>query len=54
MGKLTLVLDDDLENQFREAIFKAMGMRRGNMQLAIEEAIKSWIKDKQKEQPKKK
>ena len=51
MGKVTLVLKDDLEKEFREAIFKSLGMKRGNMQLAIEEAIESWIKE-QKEQRK--
>jgi len=51
MGKLTLVLNDDLEKEFREAIFRSLGMKRGNMQLAIEEAIKAWVKE-QKEQRK--
>jgi hypothetical protein len=48
MGKVTLVLDDKLEERFREAIFKSKGMRRGNIQAAIEEAVECWI-DKQKE-----
>ena len=48
MGKVTLVLDDKLENEFRKAIFEAKGMKRGNIQAAIEEAVQFWI-DKQKE-----
>ncbi len=47
-GKVTLVLNDDLEKDFREAIFKTMGMRRGNLQAAIEEAIRDWIKEQRK------
>lgn len=45
MGKVTLVLDDELEQRFREAIFKSKGMKRGNIQSAIEEAIDCWIKE---------
>ena len=48
MGKVTLVLNDKLELEFREAIFKAKGMKRGNIQSAIEEAVQCWI-DKQNE-----
>ena len=48
MGKVTLVLDDKLEERFREAIFKSKGMKRGNIHAAIEEAVECWI-EKQKE-----
>ena len=48
MGKVTLVLDDELEQKFRKAIFESKGMKRGNIQAAIEEAVQCWI-DKQKE-----
>jgi hypothetical protein len=47
MGKVTLVLDDKLEERFREAIFKSKGMRRGNIQSAIEEAVELWIEKQQ-------
>ncbi len=46
MGKLTLTLDDELEKRFRDEIFKRLGMRKGNIQVAIEEAIEMWIKAK--------
>jgi hypothetical protein len=46
MGKITLTLDDDIERRFREEIFKRMGMKKGNMQQAIEEAIERWIRSK--------
>jgi hypothetical protein len=45
MGKVTLVLDDKLEERFREAIFKAKGMKRGNMSQAFHEAIELWIEN---------
>jgi hypothetical protein len=44
MGKLTLTLDDELETRFRDEIYKRLGMKKGNMQVAIEEAIELWSK----------
>jgi hypothetical protein len=46
MGKLTLTLNDELEKRFRDEVFKRFGMKKGNMQIAIEEAIEAWIKTK--------
>ena len=46
MGKITLTLDDDLEKRFREEIYKRLGMKKGNIQVAIEEAIELWVKSK--------
>ena len=46
MGKLTLTLNDELEKRFRDEVFKRLGMKKGNMQIAIEEAIEQWIKGK--------
>jgi len=48
MGKINIIIPDKLEKEFREAIFKRFGMKRGNISKAIQEAIKDWIK-KQKE-----
>ena len=42
--KLTVLIQDDLDKKFREAIFKSKGMYRGNITEAIEEAIELWIK----------
>jgi hypothetical protein len=44
MGKLTLTLNDELEKRFRDEVFKRLGMKKGNLQTAIEEAIEHWIK----------
>jgi Arc/MetJ-type ribon-helix-helix transcriptional regulator len=52
MGKVTLVVDDKLEERFREAIFKSKGMKRGNMSEAFQEALELWI-DKQARKEKK-
>jgi len=43
MGRMCFVIDDSLESDFRETIYKRMGMKKGNIQIAIEEAMKDWI-----------
>ncbi len=44
MGRLNIVLPDDLEREFKEEVFKRLGMKKGNLSKAIEEAIRLWIK----------
>jgi hypothetical protein len=41
--KLTVLIDDKLDERFREAVFKKKGMHKGNITEAIEEAIECWI-----------
>lgn len=43
MGNIKVILPDDLEQKFREEVFKSKGMKKGNLTIAIEEAIKNWI-----------
>lgn len=43
MGRIDIVLNDELEAQFREEVAKTLGLKKGNMSLAIEEAIKLWM-----------
>ena len=51
MGKMNIVLNDDLERRFREAVFKTKGMKKGNISQALEEAIKSWIQQVEPQKP---
>ena len=44
MGKVNLVMSDELENEYRNAVFKKYGMKKGNITKATEEALKDWIK----------
>lgn len=44
MGRVDIILPDDLEAQFREEVFKRFGMKRGNLTKAIQEAIRQWMK----------
>ena len=43
MGKMNVAIDDNLEERFRRAVFERMGMKKGNISEALQEAIQSWI-----------
>jgi len=53
MAKLTVLIDDKLDEKFREAVFKKKGMHKGNITEAIEEAIDLWIEQDLSKPPKK-
>jgi hypothetical protein len=44
LGKINLVVSDELEKSFRDAIYKKYGLKRGNISKATEEALRDWIK----------
>jgi len=46
MGRMDIVLSDDLEKKFRDEVVKRLGFKKGNISIAIEEAIKVWIDQK--------
>ncbi len=41
--KMTVLVKDDLDEQFRTAVFRCKGMRKGNITQAVEEAMLMWI-----------
>ena len=43
--RLSLTISRELEKRFREEIFKRYGLRKGDIQRAVEEAIDRWIKE---------
>jgi len=45
IGRMDIILPDDLEQHFREEVFKRLGMKRGNIRTAIRDAIEKWIKE---------
>ena len=54
MGKkLTVLIKNELDERFREAVFKSKGMHKGNITKAIEEAIELWIEKQMKEEKRK-
>jgi hypothetical protein len=46
MGRINLIVDDDLEKEFRQEVGKRFGAKKGNIKIAIEEAMKMWIDQK--------
>ncbi len=48
MGKMNIVLEDDLEEKFRRAVFERLGMKKGNISEALKEALEQWIEGEQK------
>lgn len=48
MGRIDVILPDNLEEEFRTEVFKSKGMKRGNITAAIVDAVKLWIKEEKK------
>lgn len=48
MGSIKVILSEELEKAFRDEVYKAKGMKKGNITLAIEEAIRDWIEKQRK------
>ena len=47
MGKMNIDISDELDEQFRKAVFNRFGMKKGNLTMAIEEALEEWINKKE-------
>jgi hypothetical protein len=43
MGQISLMIDDELDTKFRAAIAKTLGYKKGNIKIAIKQAIELWI-----------
>lgn len=46
MVRINLVIDDEIDKQFRMEVAKRLGMKKGNIKIAIEEALKLWLDQK--------
>lgn len=46
MGRIDVILPDDLEDEFRKTVAETLGMKKGNLKKAVVEAIQMWIKKK--------
>jgi len=49
MGRIDLILPDDLEKKFRQEVANRLGMKRGNLKKAGIQAIQLWIESGSKE-----
>ena len=43
MAYINLSIDDELDKQFRNEVNRRLGMKKGNIKAAMEEAMKMWI-----------
>ncbi len=46
MARLNFVINDKLDQEFRAEVSRRLGMKKGNIQIAVEEAICDWINKK--------
>jgi len=46
MGKISVILPDDLENEFRKKAVEKFGWKKGTLSNATIDAIKLWLKQK--------
>ncbi len=54
MGKMNIVLNEECEKKFRKAVYENKGFKKGNISIAIEEAIDLWIERENKNKTKEK
>jgi len=52
LGRITLTLDDALDKRLRQVVSENLGFKKGNLQVAVEEALQEWI-DKHSKKEKK-
>jgi len=43
MKNIHITINDDLEDKFRKEVAKRLGLKKGNISIAMEEAINIWI-----------
>ena len=42
MGDIYAKISEEIDDKFRKAVFAKFGLKKGNIQKAVEEAIKDW------------
>ncbi len=43
MGRMQIVLSDELEEKLRKKAASVFGMRKGSISSAVEEAVRQWL-----------
>jgi len=43
MGRIEIVIPDDLETEFRREAIRKFGMKKGYLKSAVEEAMRTWL-----------
>jgi len=47
--KINITISKELDRNLRETVAKTLGFKKGNLQIAIEEALEEWIKKRETE-----
>jgi hypothetical protein len=50
MGKMNIIISDGTEERFRKTVSNSKGMKKGNISIAIEEAIDLWIEEQNRKE----
>jgi len=45
MGKISVIIPDDLEAELRKKIVEKYGWKKGNLSRGVEEAIRLWLRE---------
>jgi len=48
LGRITVVISDEMEKKLRLEALETFGGRKGDLSRAVEEAIKNWVISKKK------
>jgi hypothetical protein len=48
VGKMNIVIKNAIEDRFRRTVANTKGFRKGNISVALEEAIELWIREQTK------
>jgi hypothetical protein len=43
MAQISLVINDELDTKFRKVVAVKLGLKKGNIKIAVEEALQLWI-----------
>jgi len=46
MGQISLKINDDLDKRFRDEVNRRLGMKKGNIKIALEQSMELWINQK--------
>jgi len=52
-SRFDLSIDPELNKQFRDMVYKKFGMKKGNLRIALEEAIRLWLNNERDKSRKK-
>ena len=48
VGKMNIVVEDDIEERFRRTVANSKGFKKGNISIALQEAMELWIKEQRR------